>query len=64
MGKGKQTGFWQKLNIWHRLLGVFLLSEAVWYVYATGFSHAFGDLETAGLVVISGVIGVILTAKG
>jgi hypothetical protein len=52
------------MRIWHRLLGIFLLSEAMWFVYIMGFSHAFGDLQTAGLVLISGVIGVILTAKG
>lgn len=52
------------MRIWHRLLGIFLLSEALWYVYATGFSHAFGDLETSFLVLTATVIGVILAAKG
>jgi hypothetical protein len=52
------------MRIWHRLLGVFLLTEAFWYVYATGFGHAFGDLQTSFLVLTAGVIGIILTAKG
>jgi hypothetical protein len=52
------------MRIWHRLVGVFLLSEAMWYVYDTGVQHAFGDLQTAGLVLISGAVGVILVAKG
>ncbi len=52
------------MRIWHRFLGIFLLSEAVWYVYATGFGHAFGDLQTGFLVGTTAVIGVILTAKG
>ncbi len=52
------------MRIWHRLVGAFLLSEAVWFVYATGFGHAFGDLQTAGLVLISGVVAIILVAKG
>lgn len=52
------------MKIWHRLLGIFLLTEAVWYVYATGIGHVFGDLETAFLVLTAAVIGVILTAKG
>jgi hypothetical protein len=52
------------MRIWHRLLGVFLLSEVMWFVYVMGVKHAFGDLQTAGLVLIAGVIAVILTAKG
>ncbi len=52
------------MRIWHRLLGIFLLTEALWYVYATGISYVFGDLQTAFLVLTATVIGVILTAKG
>ncbi len=52
------------MRIWHRLMGAFLLSESAWFVYATGFRHAFGDLQTAGLVLISAAIAVILVAKG
>lgn len=52
------------MKIWHRLLGIFLLSEAAWYVYDTGFGHAFGDLQTSFLVLTAAVIGIILAAKG
>ena len=52
------------MRIWHRLLGIFLLSEAMWFVYSTGFTHAFGDLQTAFLVLTAFVIGAVLTAKG
>ncbi len=52
------------MRIWHRLLGIFLLSEALWYAYKMGISFVFGDLETAFLVLTAAAIGVILTAKG
>lgn len=52
------------MRIWHRIVGAFLLSEVIWFVFATGFRHAFGDLQTAGLVLISGVVAIMLVAKG
>ena len=51
-------------NIWHRFLGIALLGEAIWYVYALGFHGAFRDIQTAFLLVVTSVVGVILVAKG